>query len=68
MILVLEMKGQIQRVPKSDMAIDHRDANFEMSIVAHWTNASDDASNTRWARDVSTAAQHYVMPAVYMTT
>lgn len=66
MILVFEMKGQIQRVPKNDMAFDHRDANFEMSIIAHWTDASDDASNTKWARDVWSATQPYVMPAVYM--
>ena len=37
-----------------------------MSIIAHWTEAADDASNTTWARDVWGAAQPYVMPAVYM--
>ena len=47
MILVFEIKGQIQRVPKSAMAFDHRDANFEMSIIAHWTEAGDDAANIR---------------------
>ena len=37
-----------------------------MSIIAHWTDASDDASNTKWARDVWSATQPYVMPAVFM--
>jgi FAD/FMN-containing dehydrogenase len=66
MILLFEIKGEIQRVPKSAMAFDHRDANFEMSVIAHWTDAADDSSNMRWARDVWSAAQPYVMPTVYM--
>jgi FAD/FMN-containing dehydrogenase len=65
MILVFEMKGQVQRVPKSAMAFDHRDANFEMSIVAHWTDPAQDGVNIDWARGVWSAAQPYVMPAVY---
>jgi len=65
MILVFEIKGEIQRVPKSAMAFDHRNANFEMSIVAHCTEAGDDSANIGWAREVWSAAQPYVMPAVY---
>ncbi len=65
MILLFEIKGQIQRVPRSAMAFDHRDANFEMSIIAHWTDATQDAANTEWARGVWSAAQPYVMPGVY---
>ena len=65
MILVFEIKGQIQRVPKDAMAFDHRDVNFEMSIISHWQETADDAANIRWARDVWSAAQPYVMPAVY---
>jgi FAD/FMN-containing dehydrogenase len=66
MILVFEIKGQIQRVPKDAMAFDHRDVNFEMSIISHWTETGDDAANIRWAREVWGAAQPYVMPAGYM--
>ena len=65
MILIFEMKGQIQRVPKAAMAFDHRDANFEMSIIAHWTERMADSENTQWARDVWAAAQPYVSAAVY---
>jgi FAD/FMN-containing dehydrogenase len=65
MILIFEMKGQIQRVPKAAMAFDHRDANFEMSIIAQWTESTADSENTRWAREVWTAAQPYVSAAVY---
>jgi FAD/FMN-containing dehydrogenase len=47
------------------MAFDHRDANFEMSIIAHWTDPAQDASNVQWARTVWTEAQPYVSPGVY---
>jgi hypothetical protein len=65
MILLFEIKGEIQRRPKDSMAFEHRDANFEMSIIAHWTDKDADAQNIRWARDVWSAAQPYVSPAVY---
>ena len=65
MILVFQVGGEIQRVPKDAMAFDHRDANFEMSIIAHWTDPGHDTENTRWARDVWTAAQPFVSTAVY---
>jgi FAD/FMN-containing dehydrogenase len=37
LILLFEIKGEIQRVAKDAMAFDHRDANFELSIIAQWT-------------------------------
>jgi hypothetical protein len=61
MILLFEMKGAIHRVPKNAMAFDHRDANFEMSIIAEWTNPTDDATfwcqsrDVQWLRELSTA-------------
>jgi FAD/FMN-containing dehydrogenase len=65
MILLFEIKGQIQRVPKEAMAFDHRDANFEMSIITHWTDPAQDTANIEWARNVWSSAQPWVMPAVY---
>ena len=47
------------------MAFDHRDVNFEMSIIGHWTDSGHDTANIGWARDVWTAAQPFVSPAVY---
>ena len=65
MILLFEIKGEIQRVPKEAMAFDHRDANFEMSIIANWTERAADNENIEWARQVWTAVQPYVSSAVY---
>jgi FAD binding domain/Berberine and berberine like len=65
MVLLLEIKGAIQRQSKDAMAFDHRDANFELSIVARWTASAADDTNVRWAREVWSAAQPFVSPAVY---
>ena len=65
MVLVFEIKGAIQRVAKDAMAFDHRHENFEMSIIAQWTDPAHDTENMRWARDVWTSAQPFVSPAVY---
>ena len=64
-ILLFEMKGAIRRVPKEKMAFDHRDANFEMSIIAEWTDKKDDDANIVWARDLWTKTQPFVLPSVY---
>jgi FAD/FMN-containing dehydrogenase len=64
-ILLFEIKGAIRRVPKDKMAFDHRNANFEMSIIAEWTDKADDAANIAWARNLWTATQPFVLPAVY---
>ena len=65
LILLFEMKGQIRCVPKEAMAFDHRDAGFEMSIIANWTDAAHDTENIRWAREVWSGARPWVMDAVY---
>jgi len=65
LILLFEMKGQIRRARKDAMAFDHRDANFELSIIAHWTDPGENEANIRWAREVWSAAQPFVSPAVY---
>jgi FAD/FMN-containing dehydrogenase len=65
MILLFEIKGAIKRVPRDAMAFDHRDHNFEMSIIAQWKSANDDTVNIQWARNVWTAAIPYVSSAVY---
>ena len=65
LILLFETKGAIRRVAKEKMAFDHRDANFEMSIIANWTDRVEDARNMAWARDLWKTCQPFVMHAVY---
>lgn len=65
MIMMFEMKGAIQRTPKEAMAFDHREGGFELSIISRWSDAAQDDANVRWAREVWSAAQSFVSPAVY---
>jgi FAD/FMN-containing dehydrogenase len=64
-ILLFEMKGAIRRVPRENMAFDHRDPHFEMSIISQWTEAAADEENVRWARELWTEAQPLVSKSVY---
>ncbi|WP_263385103.1 FAD-binding oxidoreductase [Granulicella arctica] len=65
MILLFEMKGAIHHVPREAMAFDHRDANFEMSIIAEWDSPADDEANMQWARTLWESTQAFVSNAVY---
>ncbi len=65
MILLFSLNGQIRRIPKEAMAFDHRDANFELSIIAEWIDPAQDAENISWARNLWTVVQPFVLPAVY---
>ncbi len=66
LILVFEMKGEVQRIPREAMAFDHRGDNFEMSIVTQWTERDEDERHIRWAREVWGAAQPFVSSAGYV--
>jgi len=65
MVLLFEIKGAIKRVAREAMAFDHRNHNFEMSIIAQWKDPAEDAVNIQWARDLWAAAQPHVSSAVY---
>jgi FAD/FMN-containing dehydrogenase len=38
---------------------------WHSTTATHWIDADDDAGNIGWAREVWTAAQPFVSPAVY---
>jgi FAD/FMN-containing dehydrogenase len=66
MILLFELKGEIQRRARDESAFDHRNANFELSIIANWTDASEDEANVEWARATWRAVQPFVTSGVYV--
>jgi hypothetical protein len=47
MILLFELKGEIQRCNRDVAAFDHRDDNFELSIIANWTDRAADKCKYR---------------------
>jgi FAD/FMN-containing dehydrogenase len=66
MILLFELKGEIKRRSRDSMAFDHRDDNFELSIIANWTDPTLDSANITWARETWSAIQPFVKPGVYV--
>ncbi len=66
MILLFELKGEIQRRTRDSTAFDHRDDNFELSIIANWTSQAEDAANITWARETWSTAQPFVKQGVYV--
>ncbi len=66
MILLFEMKGEIKRRPRDAAAYDHRDHNFELSIIANWKNQDADEANIEWARQTWLAIQPFVKQDVYV--
>jgi FAD/FMN-containing dehydrogenase len=66
MILLFEIKGEILRQPREIAAFDHRDNNFELSIIANWTEQTKDDENIEWARQTWLAIQPFVKAAVYV--
>ena len=63
---LFELKGQIQRRDREDAAFDHRDDNFELSIIANWTDPALDTANIDWARQTWLAVQPFVKTGVYV--
>ena len=66
MILMFELKGEIQRRARDAAAFDHRDDNFELSIIANWTDPATDGENIDWARETWLAVQPFVKKGVYV--
>ena len=66
MILIFELKGEIKRRPRDGAAFDHRDDNFELSIIANWTDPAADSANIAWAREPWLAVQPFVKTGVYV--
>jgi hypothetical protein len=64
MILMFELKSEIQRRPRDGAAFDHRDDNFELS--ANWTEATADQANIDWARETWLAVHPFVKAGVYV--
>ena len=65
-VMMFRIGGAIRRVPRETMAFDQRDSDFEMSIIANWTDPAHDNKNIQWARHVWSQAQPFVSTSVYL--
>jgi FAD binding domain/Berberine and berberine like len=65
-VMMFRIGGAIRRVPREAMAFDQRNSDFEMSIIANWTDPAQDDQNIQWARQVWSKAQPFVSTSVYL--
>jgi FAD/FMN-containing dehydrogenase len=65
-ILFEQFGGAVSRIPRDATAYDQRDADFNLVIVARWTDPAHAEENVAWARSLSDAARAYTTGRVYV--
>jgi FAD/FMN-containing dehydrogenase len=66
-IAVIEhLGGAVARVGVDDTAFNHRDREFNFSIVSMWTDPADTKANVSWTRSCWDAMQPYAAGGVYV--
>lgn len=58
-VLVEHAGGAVSRMSREDSAFDHRDAEYNLAIVARWLDPADAEVNIAWARDLWDAMRPY---------
>jgi len=59
MMLLEHMGGALGRVGPTDTAFSNRDAQYNVSILSTWLNASDDEANIAWTRSTGDALKKF---------
>jgi FAD/FMN-containing dehydrogenase len=65
-ILVLPGGGASARVPDGTMAIDQRQAPFNLHITSLWESRAADDANIAWTRELSAAMRPFATGRVYV--
>lgn len=58
-VLIEHFGGAVARVGRDDTAFDHRDAEYNLAIVARWLDPADADANIAWARQLWNEMQPY---------
>ncbi len=58
-VLVEHAGGAVSRMSAEDSAFDHRDAEYNLAIIARWLDPADAEANIAWARDLWDAMRPY---------
>jgi FAD/FMN-containing dehydrogenase len=56
-VLIEHLGGAIARVDPESSAFDHRDAEYNLAIIARWLDPADGDANIAWARELWDAMQ-----------
>ena len=65
-ILILPGGGACARVPDGTMAIDQRQAPFNLHITSLWEDPGADNANIAWTRELSTGMKPFTTGRVYV--
>jgi FAD/FMN-containing dehydrogenase len=65
-VVIQQLGGAVQRVPRDATAFNHRDAAFDFDILSLWTDPADDERNIRWTRDVGARTAQFSSGGVYV--
>ena len=63
---VHHMGGAAARVARDSSAFPHRDAPFNLAIIARWPESGAQEPHSAWARGVSAAMEPYLSGGVYV--
>ncbi|MFN8592245.1 MAG: FAD-binding oxidoreductase [Thermomicrobiales bacterium] len=58
-VMLEHLGGAVARVPQDATAFDHRDAEYNLAIIATWTDPAESEANIAWAREFWEAMQPY---------
>ena len=62
-VLLEQLGGAVTRVGTSDTAFAHRDAAFNLAIIARWLDPAEADANIAWARGLWQATQRFARGA-----
>jgi FAD/FMN-containing dehydrogenase len=65
-IFIGAMAGQTNRVPVDATAYANRDSVYTINIHGRWSEAADDETCTKWARDMFAALTPHAIGSVYV--
>ncbi len=66
-LLVLQQQGNAaNRVPRDSTAYSHRDAKYNLILIACWTDPGESEIHVRWTRDLWEALVPYSTGGVYV--
>lgn len=60
MVMIENYHGAYGRVPPTETAYNHRDANYDLLILASWTDKAQSDANVEWARSFYKAVQPHL--------
>lgn len=65
-IAIADCHGAYSRVGKTDTAYFHGDMQYDLLILANWTDPVDSDRNIQWTRDFHAAVRPYLSQGVYV--